>query len=123
MPRHVVILAICALCISHVLCASKASESDVKRAITQRPRPEFRGKGSLADANQVLNLHLTKMKMLKTRPCETFSSLDLQEISALLFGAADSALLKVYDDVQDNRRQIYERRLKCKKISSVSTAL
>ena len=87
--------------------ALSASESDIVRAATKCPRAEYKGKSSLADANRVLNMHLTEMEHLSTRACETFSASALQEISRVLYGVADPALLEVYEETKDNRRQVY----------------
>merc|ERR1712070_1351490 len=99
-------LLLCFL-LPHVLAMSNLTADDVHRAVTQVPRPQFRSKTNLAAANQVLNGHLVNMNHLKTRACETFSALDLEQLSRLLYGAADEALLVVYAEAEDNRRQIY----------------
>jgi len=90
-----------------VLCAFNASQADISRAATVVPRPQFQGQKSLADANRVLNQHLTGMEQLATRACESFTVKDLQEVSRLLYAAADSTLVQVYEAAQDNRKQIY----------------
>merc|ERR1712166_1364031 len=101
-----VLLLFAMVTISHAL-SFNATDADIYRAVTRRPRDHYRGQGSLADANRVLNGHLASKTLLKTRPCETFTVEDLKEVSGFLYGAADDTLLKVYADSQDNRRQIY----------------
>jgi len=84
-----------------------ASDADIRRAATKCPRAEYKGKTTLADANKVLNVHLTEMEHLSTRACERFSAGELQQLSRQLYGVADPALLEVYEETQDNRRQTY----------------
>ena len=56
---------------------------------------------------KVLNMHLTDMEHLSTRACERFSAGELQTLSRQLYGVADPALLEVYEETQDRRRQTY----------------
>merc|ERR1711907_813905 len=84
-----------------------ATDADIHRAVIQTPRPEYRGAQHLGAANKVLNRHLSNMAHLKTRECESFSADDLQDLLRLLYGASDATLLKVYEEAQDNRRQVY----------------
>lgn len=92
--------------LAHLLVLT-ASDSDLRRAATTCPRASFKGESTLADANVVLNEHLRAMHHLNTQDCETFTAEQLQTISNKLYGVADPALLKVYDERQDNRRQVY----------------
>jgi hypothetical protein len=40
--------------------ATTPTDRDIHRAVEQVPRPHFKGRDSLADANKVLNQHLKK---------------------------------------------------------------
>jgi hypothetical protein len=87
--------------------ATTPTDRDIHRAVEQVPRPHFKGKDSLADANKVLNQHLKNMAHLQTRPCETFEAKELQQVSALLYSESNPTMLKVYSDAGDNRRQTF----------------
>lgn len=95
------------LAVASVAVALSASDADVLRAQTRRPRDHYRGQGSLADANRVLNGQLTAALHLDTRACELFNATALQELHHVLYGAADQTLLQVYAEAQDNRRLLY----------------
>jgi len=97
------VLASCALAMS----SENVTHSDLYRAIETVPRDHFKGEHKLVNANQVLNGHLQQMDHLKTRACETFSAGDLQELSRTLFASAEPALLDIYEEAQDNRKQVY----------------
>jgi hypothetical protein len=100
-------LVVLAAALAALASAKNATEADLYRAVTQVPRPQYKGEGHLGAANKVLNTHLLNMKHLKTRACESFSAKDLQEVSRILYAASEPALLKVYAEAKDNRKQVY----------------
>ena len=101
-PRAVVILA--TIVAASLLCgASGLSDTDLVRARTLVPRPQFRGE-TFADMSRTLNLHLQATPQLQTKPCDQFSLEELHRLHQLLDSVRDRALQAVFSEVDDNRR-------------------
>merc|ERR1712166_1312430 len=99
-----IVLALAPVCLA---ATHKASDADIHRAVIKYPRVTYKGAGGLADANSVLNGHLTKMADLKTPACEAFSASQVQSLARVLYEDSDATLLDVYAEAKDNRRQIF----------------
>jgi len=104
MKLLLIVLALAPVCLA---ATHKASDADIHRAVIKYPRVTYKGAGGLADANSVLNGHLTKMADLKTSACEAFSASQVQSLARVLYEDSDATLLDVYAEAKDNRRQIF----------------
>ena len=81
MKLLLIVLALAPVCLA---ATHKASDADIHRAVIKYPRVTYKGAGGLADANSVLNGHLTKMADLKTSACEgplMFSASQVQSLA------------------------------------------
>jgi len=89
----------CALLLGQFL-AHPATKTDLTRAKTKKPRDVYRGEDQTA-MSKVLNGHLKRTDM--TRPCEHWSTTDLQEFMATIADHRSDELQKIYHTSQDRR--------------------
>merc|ERR1719343_1942537 len=86
--------------------AGAASQDDLRRARTKRPRDEYRG-GDQAHMSRVLNGHLLRAEP-DTRSCAEWSPRQLQEFMAEVASHRDEALQAIYRDSADRRLMAHE---------------
>eukprot|EP00945_MAST-04E_sp_MAST-4E-sp1_P002055 g2055.t1 len=81
------------------------SEKDKKRAHQPKPRAHYRG-DSFPQMSKTLNGWLKNGKHTRgrTRPCESFTTKELQELQGLLYLARDEKLNAIYEKAEDNRK-------------------
>ncbi|GMI34528.1 hypothetical protein TrCOL_g1269 [Triparma columacea] len=77
-------------------------ESDMARAVEPVPRDEYRGE-DFAEMSAVLNGWLEEGDAA-TRACDEWSTVELQQLQAMLYLARESKFDDVYQGVDDNRR-------------------
>jgi len=85
--------------------SAKASGYDRKRAQQPKPRSQYRG-NSFSQMSKTLNNWLKNGKETRgrTRPCETFTAIELQKLQGLLYLARDESLDSIYTQAKDNRK-------------------
>jgi len=92
------------LCVALVLGsgnATPASQADLQRARTKKPRDDYRGNDQ-ATMSKVLNGHLTRAEK-QTRPCESWSTKELQDFMATIADHRSEELQQVYGLTVDRR--------------------
>eukprot|EP00192_Tetraselmis_astigmatica_P003252 CAMPEP_0117651702 /NCGR_PEP_ID=MMETSP0804-20121206/2236_1 /TAXON_ID=1074897 /ORGANISM="Tetraselmis astigmatica, Strain CCMP880" /LENGTH=536 /DNA_ID=CAMNT_0005457703 /DNA_START=621 /DNA_END=2231 /DNA_ORIENTATION=- len=82
---------------------SSCTADDLARAHQRIPRDAWRG-SDFAHMSQVLTAKLSNAGHL-VRPCEEWSVKELKDLQKLVFSLSDPALLAVYDEVGEPRRQ------------------
>jgi len=100
------LLAVCL--VAATFAASGPTDTDFHRAITKIPRAGYRGDGSIAAANRVLNKHLDSFNGLETKPCEALSLSNVKDAMRTIFSASHPDLIKIYDTTGDRRAQLFE---------------
>merc|ERR1719321_1163786 len=78
-----------------------AGNDDLKRARTKKPRDVYRGQDQSV-MSKVLNGHLQRAEK-NTRPCEHWSTKQLQEFMATIANHRSNELQQVYQSSQDRR--------------------
>eukprot|EP00419_Tripos_fusus_P016731 CAMPEP_0172728588 /NCGR_PEP_ID=MMETSP1074-20121228/92326_1 /TAXON_ID=2916 /ORGANISM="Ceratium fusus, Strain PA161109" /LENGTH=99 /DNA_ID=CAMNT_0013555851 /DNA_START=57 /DNA_END=353 /DNA_ORIENTATION=- len=71
-------------------------EADLKRARTWKPRSSYRGQGTLASANLLLNRHLAAKTGIQLRDCEDFAVHELRDVLRTLLPLASDDLKRAY---------------------------
>jgi len=84
-----------------VQCSTSATVQDLRRAQTKKPRDAFRGP-SQSEMSKTLNKHLRHAHS-KTKACEQWSLLELQEFMATVLGHRSHELQKIYEGTSDRR--------------------
>jgi len=80
----------------------KATEADITRAATKKPRPAYKG-DSFGHMSEVLNGWL-QQGQAPTKPCEQWNVTELYQLQAMLYLARDAQLDEVYQSTKDGRR-------------------
>jgi hypothetical protein len=84
---------------------SDPAPTDILRAKTKVPRDEYKGQGQ-TQLSRVLNGHL-RADEPNVKPCDQWTSEELQRFMALISDHRSPALLKIYDDTADRRQRVH----------------